>query len=269
MSDIRYLLSIKELLDGCSQAEELREQAYAKLDRERRRKLDAMKTGRKYAECLGAGLLLQLGLQESGIRMADTGGCDFRWNAVENHGISWDTQQEPIHSLTVSQVISRLNNPIEAEYTYGKKGKPYFRGLPFYFSLSHSGDYVFCVFSNQEIGADIQYRKPNFSERIVRRFFTEKEQEVWKNSSDEATRKQLFYKLWTRKEAYGKFTGEGIVAGLLLDVLDDMELDDSAQIVSRDDGNETDRNSSGVCWEDYEITEDYQISICKRPGEKE
>lgn len=225
MRDIRYLLSITELLEGVS-AEQLREEACRRLDTERRRKLEGAKSGRRYAEALGAGLLLQLGLQE----------CKKICKGSQEH---LDDAPESIRQLTVSQILSKLHAPMEAEYTYGEKGKPYFKEEPVYFSLSHSGDYVFGVFSEREIGADIQYEKPDYSERIVSRFFTEKEQKLWQGCSDKEARRRLFYKLWTRKEAYGKLTGDGIVAGLQTDVPDD------------------------ILWEDYEVSENYWIAICR------
>lgn len=225
MRDIRYLLSITELLEGVS-VEQLREEACRRLDTERRRKLEGVKSGRRYAEALGAGLLLQLGLQE----------YKKEYKGSQEHA---DDAQESIRQFTVSQILSKLHAPMEAEYTYGEKGKPYFKEEPVYFSLSHSGDYVFGVFSEREIGADIQYGKPDYSERIVSRFFTEKEQKLWQGCSGKEARRRLFYKLWTRKEAYGKLTGDGIVAGLQTDEPDD------------------------ILWEDYEVWEDYWIAICR------
>lgn len=225
MRDIRYLLSITELLEGVS-AEQLRKEACRRLDTERRRKLEGAKSGRRYAEALGAGLLLQLGLQE----------CKKICKGSQEH---LDDAPESIRQLTVSQILSKLHETVEAEYTYGEKGKPYFKEEPIYFSLSHSGDYVFGVFSEREIGADIQYGKPDYSERIVSRFFTEKEQKLWQGCSDKEARRRLFYKLWTRKEAYGKLTGDGIVAGLQTDEPND------------------------ILWEDYEVLENYWIAICR------
>jgi len=64
--------------------------------------------------------------------------------------------------------------------------------------LSHSGHLVICAVSEQEIGADIQIRRP-FSAGVQQRFFTEQEREHMD-----------MLRLWTLKESYGKLTGEGI-----------------------------------------------------------
>lgn len=110
-------------------------------------------------------------------------------------------------------------------------GKPRLSGYPdFHFSLSHSGDYIACIFSGDEIGLDLQeHRQPvgisGSCLRIARRFFTAQEYAALQalqaqqtpesgsggNSSlqkDPVTR--LFYHLWTIKEAYLKYIGCGL-----------------------------------------------------------
>lgn len=243
MKEIRYLLSINELLDESPETAQLAEQAYAKLDAERKRKLDGMKPGRKYAECLGAGLLLQLGLQRSRVEVESSSGSS---EAKSNEDVAGLTFKSSVQCLKVSEVVAQLGAPIEPKYTYGEKGKPYFQNFPVFFSLSHSGDYVFCAFSEREVGADIQYRKPFPNERVVRRFFTLEERKAWESCATNEEREKLFYRLWTRKEAYGKLTGEGIAATVSANVL-----------------------SLKASWEDYDLPDDYYISVCKSPAEKE
>lgn len=68
-------------------------------------------------------------------------------------------------------------------------GKPYVEGDPFYFSLSHSGDYAVCAISDSPVGVDIEKEK-ELSEKIKGRFA--------KNTVE-----------WTEKEAKGKLTGNG------------------------------------------------------------
>lgn len=110
--------------------------------------------------------------------------------------------------------------PAPIAYVYGKEGKPYFRDLPFYFNLSHSGDYVLCAVSSAEIGTDIQQHCGKNVERLARRFFTEREAAALEQAGEEReTRERLFYRLWARKEAYGKLTGKGIVWALGVDFL--------------------------------------------------
>ncbi len=228
MKDKKYFLSITELLDGVA-GEKLMEAAIAKLDKERGQKAQKATHIRKRAESIGAGLLLQWGLQE-----------------MAGEGV---TDAGDIVHLTVSQVLEHLQDPIEPTYTYGPKGKPYFKDCPLFFSISHSGDYVFCVFSEQEVGADIQYRKPGAGERIMKRMFTKAEREAIQHCESPEEWEVLFYRYWTRKEAYGKLTGEGIVPAVSADV--------------------TGESPQKVCWEDDVMPEGYQLSICKWTEEKE
>ena len=105
-------------------------------------------------------------------------------------------------------------------------GKPFLAGLPgLHFNLSHSGDYIACAFSDEEVGLDLQeHSRPHTSiVRIARRFFTAREYEaIQALPSDEnaaspdnsACRLALFYRLWSIKEAYLKYLGCGLRGGM-------------------------------------------------------
>lgn len=97
-----------------------------------------------------------------------------------------------------------------------ERGKPYFSNCPWIqFSISHSGAYWACVISNEQVGIDLQecVRAKGESEedtttrfyKMARRFFHPcevnfVEQNIYIN----------FFTVWTAKEAYVKFTGQGI-----------------------------------------------------------
>lgn len=275
MNDRKYLLSITELLEGTPEqsVEQLAELACRELDRERLQKVQRITSVRKRAESIGAGLLLQLGLQEYR-RAGESAKTVESENRESESCILAPAESNNVRCLTVSQILAKLKDPLAAEYTYSEKGKPYFKNIPLYFNLSHSGEYVFCVFAEQEVGADIQYRKPGNHERIVRRFFSTTEQEAWKDCASSAERERLFYKLWTRKEAYGKLTGAGVADSMSVNVMAD-----ASQTTVQNMSVENERTaqkeraaqekSRGVCWEEYEIAENYQIAVCKYAGEKE
>ncbi len=93
-------------------------------------------------------------------------------------------------------------------YGYGEQGKPAILNFPQHFNLSHSGEYVICAVGDGEVGADIQKWIP-YKERTAERFFAPEE---WKilQKLPLLQQKEMFYRLWTRKEAYGKYTGQGI-----------------------------------------------------------
>lgn len=106
-----------------------------------------------------------------------------------------------------------------------------------------------CVLAEREVGADIQFPRAAKKERIVKRFFSPKEQEQWL-ACDETEGEQLFYRLWTRKEAYGKMTGEGIVEAVGLNMSD-------KAIYGKDNR----ENSCKLVWEEYRQGEGY-LAIC-------
>ncbi len=83
--------------------------------------------------------------------------------------------------------------------------KPYLKALPDVgISVSRSGEYWACVISMQQVGLDLQQENFSGTERIARRFFHPMEQ-AWLRE-----RPEDFFRVWTAKESYVKFTGEGV-----------------------------------------------------------
>lgn len=92
---------------------------------------------------------------------------------------------------------------------YGPKGKPYFlynEGL--HFSLSHTKEHIALALNDSPIGIDVECLR-RYNEDLVRRFFNAREADFL-SSAAEKYRDELFTRIWTMKEAYVKFTGEGI-----------------------------------------------------------
>lgn len=97
--------------------------------------------------------------------------------------------------------------PSKQHIVYGPYGKPYLRDYPnVHFNISHSGIYVACAVADRPVGIDIQmiseYR-PDVADRVCSKAELA-EIAVSDNPAAE------FTKLWTRKEAYAKWTGKGI-----------------------------------------------------------
>ncbi len=95
-------------------------------------------------------------------------------------------------------------------YFYGETGKPYLENKDIFFSISHSGKYVACCVSVNEIGCDIEKVKA-FNPKVVKRFFTEKEAALIESFDEKEV---LFTSLWTLKESILKKDGSGIGGGL-------------------------------------------------------
>lgn len=93
-----------------------------------------------------------------------------------------------------------------------KYGKPYDEKKRFYFNISHSGDYVALIFGKTENGIDIEAVSDGYIE-FCDRVLMQSEYEMLLNT-DKAARDEVFMRCWTAKEAYLKYKGIGISAGL-------------------------------------------------------
>ncbi|MBO7252222.1 MAG: 4'-phosphopantetheinyl transferase superfamily protein [Oscillospiraceae bacterium] len=94
--------------------------------------------------------------------------------------------------------------------TYGSNGKPELEGICF--NLSHSQSVAICAVSSNAVGCDIEFLRPMRSD-IARRFFTGEEC-AYLNSFQGANREAEIFRMWTLKESYLKFTGEGLQLSL-------------------------------------------------------
>lgn len=123
-------------------------------------------------------------------------------------------------------------------------GKPYLRGYKnFCFNISHTRSAIVIAVSNVSVGVDIEkIRKPEM--KIASRFFTQTEQSYVNEFTEKADKR--FYEIWTKKEAYIKYTGKGLMTSLKsFDVFD--------KIISK---------------QIYTLTkEGYVISICNKYSE--
>jgi 4'-phosphopantetheinyl transferase len=91
-----------------------------------------------------------------------------------------------------------------------ERGKPYIQMANRKFSISHSGDYVTVAFSEKEVGIDLEIKEEIVVEDILTSLHHE-EIEYVRNAGD---KNNAFYYVWTRKEAYLKAIGVGIVEDL-------------------------------------------------------
>ncbi|MEE8357142.1 MAG: 4'-phosphopantetheinyl transferase superfamily protein, partial [Anaerolineales bacterium] len=89
-------------------------------------------------------------------------------------------------------------------------GKPYLPGSNLYFNLSHSeGLFLYGFVMDVPIGVDLQqvYSISNI-DTIIENYFSPYEQQIL-SSEKQTGLKDLFFRIWTAKEAYLKGTGEG------------------------------------------------------------
>ena len=94
------------------------------------------------------------------------------------------------------------------DMVYGVHGKPSFARYPeIFFSLSHCRSGAMCVVSRGNVGCDIESANRKVSEAVMSRCFNRAEAEKVRSSSNPSLE---FARIWTRKEAVGKFLGCGI-----------------------------------------------------------
>lgn len=193
------------------QEEDIFERYYSSLSDERRNKVLRAKFPGDKKRSLAAGILIDKGLSEYGLR--------------------------------------------ERDIIYGKNenGKPFFRDNPeIHFNLSHSGDYVMAVFSDKEIGCDIQQMK-RADLRIAKRFYAPEEYEYVMRRM-ESGRQEAFYRIWVLKESFLKAVG----TGMALSMTDfSIQMEDDRVIGVRQ--NVRDKN---YLFEEYDYVSGYKAASC-------
>lgn len=116
-----------------------------------------------------------------------------------------------------------------------RAGKPFLKNITAEFNISHTKDFLLLAIGDAPLGVDIEAIKPNRPiEKIAEKYFSKAEIQAVKEKGTSA-----FYKFWTKKESYGKFTGKGL--------------------------HEQQTDTSDVCF----FTKEYQgnmISVCSLPG---
>ena len=136
-------------------------------------------------------------------------------------------QEDRIRSLGAGLLLQAVTGLSDEDMDYEPGGKPYFPEHPeLSFSLSHSGMLAALAVSGRKCGVDceeIRAEKESFR-LIAQKYFTEEEQreaygspvegsrERKENAPSHAFSAEAFARIWTKKEAYVKMTGEGIAA---------------------------------------------------------
>lgn len=94
------------------------------------------------------------------------------------------------------------------EVVTGKNEKPLVKDGGFFFNISHTKGAVLAAAGFSPVGADIQIVEEKY-EPVAKRVLTPSELSLVKHSSEPG---KEFTRLWTLKESYIKYTGEGMRA---------------------------------------------------------
>lgn len=158
------------------------------------------------------------------------------------------TQKEAAHKLL--EKLWGESSGGTPELVHGPHGKPYVKGNPWYFNISHSGEYLLLVQGQYEVGVDLQNMRPCNFKRLSKKCCTEEEREWILEDVSEQERLNRFYRVWCRKEAYGKYLGCGL----------------TQEVFAKN----TLKTLDTIRFLEYDILEGYHICICcKREEERE
>ena len=116
----------------------------------------------------------------------------------------------PISHSPSGRPIAALPRPINTPiFLYNEHGTPYLEDGP-YFSISHCKQGIAVVVSDQPVGIDIEGMR-KVDDGLVRKTMNTQEQA---QIAAAANPEQEFIRLWTRKEAYVKMQGTGIISDM-------------------------------------------------------
>ncbi|GAB4402388.1 MAG: hypothetical protein OHK0039_00330 [Bacteroidia bacterium] len=95
-------------------------------------------------------------------------------------------------------------DPAAIRFAYSPNGKPLLPGSPVQFNLSHAyGSYACIVARDRAVGIDVEWRQRETRPISLEHVFAPPERDRLDALGSEA-RKQLFFRLWTLKEAFWK-----------------------------------------------------------------
>ena len=132
----------------------------------------------------------------------------------------------------ICDFIGEKENNIDIVFAQNDYGKPYINeiyklkcgmrvkiDISLFFSLSHSDNMMVCAVACFNVGADCQVKNPKDAEqcrKIAKRFYSEAENKFLDSLDINIPDIYInnFFKIWTKKEAYIKYTGKGLSEGL-------------------------------------------------------
>jgi 4'-phosphopantetheinyl transferase len=113
------------------------------------------------------------------------------------------------------ELLSFYSNKVPSELMLeiGPKGKPFVQASDkLYFNISHSGNWVLIAIGKKELGIDLEKMTGEaIRDSLLRECFHRDELKLISESEDPVME---FFKFWTRKEAFLKAAGNGMVDDL-------------------------------------------------------
>ncbi len=99
---------------------------------------------------------------------------------------------------------------VEEDIVRKPNEKPYLRDHSVFFSVTHSGDIWLVCISAVPVGLDVQQHKDRYSPGVAGRYFHPDEVSLLEKAKEMGNDIPLFFRLWSARESYAKYTGAGI-----------------------------------------------------------
>lgn len=87
------------------------------------------------------------------------------------------------------------------------RGKPYFVGSNWHFSISHTKRRAFCALSEENVGIDAEEADRNINLHLAEKILSPAEKAQFEAAAD---KRIALLKFWVLKEAAAKLSGEGL-----------------------------------------------------------
>jgi len=167
--------------------------------------------------------------------------------------------------------IGEKEEDIEVVFAKNEYGKPYMESIyktggktgkikmdtALFFSVSHSENMIICAVACFNAGADCQKKNTDDAaecRKIAARFFSAQENAFLERDKSERDYIDNFFTIWTKKEAYIKYTGKGLAEGL-----------DTFSVTTEK------RHKSflnEVCFKSFDIKNDFYVYLCYNKDNK-
>lgn len=180
---------------------------------------------------------------------------------VASFARSNDAQRSLLGEVLIRHLISEISGSKLPDHPFstGEKGKPApegYRGI--HFNISHSGRWVVVALSTDIVGVDVE-RMRKVPEGVAHRFFSEAENKMLQNATDDGQKADIFFTLWTIKESFLKAIGKGLTKSL-----------SSFTVVQTGDHHfslTNDPEAEGFHLRVFELSEGYKLAVCARDNQ--
>ena len=107
----------------------------------------------------------------------------------------------------LAQLYRRVTGEAMPPIAIADRGKPYFPGSPWHFSISHTKGHVFCALADTPVGIDAEECTRQIDLRLAEKILSPTERAEYDAAED---KRRALLTFWVLKEAAAKLTGLGL-----------------------------------------------------------